>query len=287
MVKSYFISDQELIHLNQRGFIPGPEESEDQFLKRVEKLEIFFSYPPKKIDHYLTDGEWEGATKITKQLFDFGPDWIIGFYDNRNLSFFQGAATWIEKKEDVSIPLIQLRKKFFSGSFFYLYSREEVLAHEAVHAARSAFHEEKFEEIFAFYSSKNSFRRWMGPLFQKSWEAGVFIALLLIPFFVQISSLWFGFPDFLTWLFLLPLSYAFFLLTRLAFLKGRLNRYLKKLESLLGKEKALQVAFRSKDEEILNLARVNSEEIKTYFTRNKNETPRFRMIYLAYFHRFL
>ncbi|NGX38613.1 MAG: hypothetical protein K1000chlam2_01788, partial [Chlamydiae bacterium] len=156
---------------NQKGWIPGPLEEEKKFLKRIETLDHFFSNPPSDIDHFLTDADWTVAQEKTKALYDLSPDWIVAYYSNRNLPFFQGAATWITEKDTMRIPLVQLKEKFEEGSLMRLYRREEVLAHEAVHAARMQFDEPYFEEIFAYKTSPRSWRRFFGPLFQSSWES--------------------------------------------------------------------------------------------------------------------
>ena len=106
------ISDEELIQFNRRGWIPGPDESEGDYLKRIEIIEHHFSYPPLDLDDFLTDGDWENAREITTGLFDFSLDWALAYYSNRDLPFFQGAATWLLRKEGVEIPLIQLKKAF-------------------------------------------------------------------------------------------------------------------------------------------------------------------------------
>jgi hypothetical protein len=51
-----------------------------------------------------------------------------------------------------------------------IYSREEILAHEAVHGARSGFDENRCEEFFAYMTSEKKWRRVLGPILQRPWE---------------------------------------------------------------------------------------------------------------------
>ncbi|NGX60219.1 MAG: hypothetical protein KR126chlam3_01388 [Chlamydiae bacterium] len=250
---------------NERGWIPGPGEEEKIFEKRIEALDHFFSYPPEDIDHFLTDQDWTPAQETLKHLYDFSPDWIVAHYSNQKLSFFQGAATWITENNDLRIPLIQLREKFESGKLFGLYQRKEVLAHEATHAARMQFDEPLFEEIFAYKTSPRFWRRFLGPLFQHTWEAYTFIFLLLFPIAIEIALLF----DFelgpLIFLRFAPLVFFGYLLVRLIVLRATLGLALLRLRKFLkNPKKNWAVAFRLKDREIFQFALQTQEKLKQY-----------------------
>ena len=174
------LSDSELLSLHRRGLIPGPNEVEALFLERIDSIEAFSAAPPIDEKQALPMQDWKEANQLTDQLFDFKPDWMVAFYSDRHLPFWQGAATWIYETP-VRVPLLQLRKKFCKGSYLKMYTRSEVLAHEAAHAARMGFDEKKFEEILAYSTSKRSWRKWLGPLFRSSWESYVFVVLLAVP----------------------------------------------------------------------------------------------------------
>lgn len=232
-----------------RGWIPGPEEGEEQFLARVKALKHFFSYPPEDVDHFLTDRDWAGARAITERLYGFSPDWIVAHYSNAKLSFFQGAATWIIERNDLRIPLIQLKEKFESGSLHKMYHREEVLAHEAVHAARMQFDEPVFEEFFAYQTSPHWWRRLFGPIFQRQWEAYVFIVLLLIPLAVEVARF-------------IPFIFFGLLLIRLSFLHLTLALAMRKMKPMLkNPSKKWAAALFLKDREIFQFA-YSSKPIK-------------------------
>lgn len=206
------ISKADLIKSGERGWIPGPQETEEAFIKRIEKLHHFYENPPQECDQFLTDSDWVEPLKRVQALYAIKPDWIVAHYLNEKLPFYQGAATWILEKEGTRFPLIQLKKRFSKKNSSF---RSEILAHEAVHAVRLQFDEPFFEELFAYRTSRNFFRRFFGPLFHRNWEALVFILLFLLPLATEIGR--FATIDHWIWdlLFWLPWIYTAGLLVRL------------------------------------------------------------------------
>jgi hypothetical protein len=164
------ISDAQLLTWHKRGLIPGPDETEEAFLSRLEKLQ-HLSIEGLPIEQ----AAWQESYAITQPLFGIAPDWIAGCYSNRKLALWEGAATWIDAD---SIPRIQLKTAFCKGKYG-LHTREEVLAHEAIHAARMAFQEPQFEEMLAYATSKHAWKRWLGPLFQAPWETAALLISML------------------------------------------------------------------------------------------------------------
>lgn len=278
----FFIDSKMLQQRNERGWIPGPLEEKKDFEKRVEDLNHFFSNPPSDIDHFLTDRDWSRAKEITKHLYDFSPDWILAYYNNDKLSFFQGAATWISEKEDLRLPLIQLREKFEEGRLFKFYYREEVLAHEAVHAARMQFDEPLYEEIFAYKTSPGFFRRFFGPLFQRPWEAYFFIALLFIPLTIEIL-LFLGIEvGYFIYLSLIPAAFFAYLLLRLLALRSVLAIALHRMKQFLEHpSKNWALAFRLKDSEIFRFALQRKKKLTEYIL--KQSSLRWNLLKEIYF----
>jgi len=131
------LSDKELLLLNRQGLIPGPLESESDFIHRVAMTNRMQSECNIPVSHL----KWVQIHLIA--LFDFSPHFLPVFYSNRSLAPWQGAVSWIENSR---IRSIQLREGFRKGSYLGN-SREEILAHEFVHAARSAFNDSHFEEF--------------------------------------------------------------------------------------------------------------------------------------------
>ena len=109
------ITIDRLKELGEEGLIPGPQESEGDFVKRVDTL--------KKIFSSLKEGEYEPLT-CDFQGLGAEPRWIPQSYSNRRLLPWQGAAAWIFNTDDgIQFPLVQLRTGFKRGHFLF-YSRE-------------------------------------------------------------------------------------------------------------------------------------------------------------------
>lgn len=148
------MTDEELLRLNLQGFIPGPGETEESFRKRVRVAEG--GEPPS---------EW--VCLHLEQLFGFRPIGLSVVYSNQNLAPWQGAAVWVEGR---AVKSIQLREGLKKGVYLGLYEAQEILAHEAVHAARAAFDESVNEEFFAYMTSQKRWQRILGPIVRRPWE---------------------------------------------------------------------------------------------------------------------
>ena len=264
------IDDDALQTFNQNGFIPGPAEGEQAFLARVSELE----HLPHIHDEPLTDADWKGARALTRRLFDFSVKWVPAFYSDRGLPFWQGAAVWISTN---SHPVIQLKKAFRKGSYLGFYPREEVLAHEAAHAARLGFNEPRFEEILAYSTSKSPWRRWLGPLFRHSWESYFFVILLLLPLGVQVARLFYENSALLECLFYVPWAFALAMICRLSYHQRLLLRTLRHIAPLLKDPKqALAVSFRLTDQEITTFSALAAEDIRAYL--EQRDSLRLRVV---------
>ncbi|MDP1608345.1 MAG: hypothetical protein Q8L98_03410 [Chlamydiales bacterium] len=184
------MNDNELFALNQQGFIPAPEESEEDFLQRVSAAKNFFASPDDFFQgmQKVPDLDWDWARHRLKDLYDFQPFSAIAYYSNVKLTPWQAAASWIIDVRPGPLCAIQLRKRFNKGSYLGLYSRDEILAHEAVHAARCAFNEPASEEFFAYFTSNVKWRRVLGPIVQRPWEVFFFFGACLIGAFL--GSFW-------------------------------------------------------------------------------------------------
>lgn len=249
------MTDEELLLLNRKGFIPGPKEAEEAFFQRVEAVKKAFSH----LDCPLPSSHWDWVRLHLNKIFDFAPECLPAFYSNRSLAPWQGAASWIEEGGAVSI---QLREQFRKGSYLGIYQREEILAHEAVHAARAAFREGKYEEFFAYMTSETRWRRVLGPLVTRPWEVWPFLGFSLFgPFWegaFLAAALWLGIGF---W--------------RLSVRHRKLGKAANRLwEKTRNKEIVRAVLFRLTDEEIENLAK--GKEVGDH-------SLRWRAIRLAYF----
>ncbi len=161
------MTDADLLALDKIGFIPGPGETEESFLSRVDKAKKYF-----QSGGWIPPAHWDWVREYLDEMFNVKPLYICAFYSNRGLAPWQGAAAWIEGR---ALSSIQLRTGLKKGTYLGIYSREEILAHEAVHAARSGFDENRCEEFFAYMTSEKGWRRVLGPILQRPWEAWPFL----------------------------------------------------------------------------------------------------------------
>jgi hypothetical protein len=178
------IDDRSLLEYFHRGLIPGPAESEEAFLKRV-SLATPLAHP-----------EWNDV------VLPFKIDWVPIKYSNHQIAWWEGAATWISEED---LPAIQLRKNFEKGSFLG-YKRSEVLSHEAIHAVRMRFEEPHFEEVLAYSTAPQAWKRFFGPLFSRTWEPLVLMAAVALGIFwwwvpVILIGLSLGWLSYRQWIF--------------------------------------------------------------------------------------
>ena len=231
------MTDEELIVLNQSGFIPGPNESEKDFRHRIESTkQAFFKLGVSAIP----SSHWDWVGNKLRDLFGFTPSCLPAFYSNRSLRLWQGAAAWVERGQ---ILAIQLRESFKKGTFLGIYQRSEILAHESVHAARSAFPVDPWDEFFAYMTSEAVWRRVLGPIIRRPWEVWPFLIFCLLgamdPVFFLGSALWMGL--------------GFYRLIRSHRILHKASETLKKLGCVSGMARAL--CLRLTDSEIVNLSR--------------------------------
>jgi len=265
------ISNKELERFDALGLIPGPKEEDHAFIKRIEALEHFFSFPPDDITDFVTDGDWQEPQNKTRTIFGFSTDWIVAHYSDAKLPFFQGAATWICEKNGVRIPLIQLKKKLENGRLFRIYNRDEVLAHEAVHAARMQFDEPWFEEIFAYRTSSRFFLRCLGPIFQAPWETYLFLGLLFVPLSIEIIRTFFFESKLFFYLSALPAVFFVYSLIRLCIFRGILGLFFRRcIPFFQDPNKKWAVALRLTDTEICQFAFRSKKWIEAYFKKEKS-----------------
>lgn len=277
---------EEIIFLNRQGFIPGPGESKDTFLKRVHLTkELFFEGEnfflkrkisfPVSFEKKVKKPEFNWIRASLLNLFDISSFYATAYFDDTSLQFFQGAATWILDVEKVPLSFLQIREK----RKFIPFDMGEVLAHEMVHFSRIAFEEPKYEEFFAYLTSSSFLRKIFGPITSSVKEIYFFFSLLFLSF---ISSFFSSF--FYLCFSLFSATFLFLGLFRLAKRKFIFNRCFRKLKKMVGeKKKALYILFRLKDDEIDLFSYKKIQEIKDYIKKRKEIEFRWEYIWACYF----
>jgi len=286
------ISDENLIKFHEEGFVPGPNETEKAFLKRIETTKLFFENPHNYLkDNGLFDFFDQKASSAyldwvkirLKELFDVNPKYFCYFFKNKKLSFFQAAATWIIEKPDFRLPIVQLKTQLKKKRYLLFYSIDEILLHEAVHAARINFDEPNSEEYFAFSGSSSLIRRTLGPVIKNSKEVWVFFSLIGLGY---VSLLLF--PGAAVGAFLLAIMWASLGLFRLFFIRNNLYRAYRKLLKIASSRKlARYILFRLTDREIKFFAKKSFKEMIEYIQSEATSSLRWRVIKLKYLKQFV
>src|SRR3989338_7865210 len=252
------MTDADLLALDKNGLIPGPGETQEEFFQRADASKQKFEE-----GSWIPEPHWDWVRTHLYQMYAVKPFYICAFYSSRNLAPWQGAASWIQGRQ---LDSIQLRMSLRRGSYLGLYDREEILAHEAVHAARSGFQESRFEEFFAYMTSQKKWCRLLGPIVRKPWEVWPFLLFSLAGMFLH------GF-------YLAALLWLFLGLIRLY----RTHRVLKRagreiLQCVAEKRRMRSILFRLSDAEIVRFARGGS--IRHYAKEQKELRWRVIQAYL-------
>jgi hypothetical protein len=266
------ITDQQLITLSREGFIPGPEESIDQFERRVAACRAL--RPQDEISE-LSSAHPEALTQV-QTLFDVAPSWVPLVYSNRGMPPWQGAAACIaEASDNTDVVWIQLRRALRTRPRLWgLYTRDELIAHELAHVGRMAFNEPIFEELLA-YRTASPWRRHWAALIQTPLEALLLLLAFLVASLANTLILFFvpTLYSVLFWLQLLPFGLIFYLILRLSYRQRQLNR----CQYLLG----LPLTYRLTDAEIIRFGRMERAEITAYATQA--QSLRWRLLRAVYF----
>jgi hypothetical protein len=251
---------------DEKGLFVLPGESEKTYRMRVQSLDCTQS---NACDH-------AGARARVRELFSIDPTWVAISYSNDGLYPWEAACMWYD-----SVPSIQLRKVFEKKTHLLgLYAKDEVLAHEYIHAVRAPFGDSPFEEFFAYLVS-NRFRAFLGPLFQRPqdglWFVGTLLAACMSFTFSSLLE-----NEFLWGLFcffgLVFVSYFLFLAGRLGRLFWQFWRAWQHLLPLTEK-KAWPLMIRLNDEEIRLFSRLTTHEIAAYIIAQKKEDFRWQILF--------
>lgn len=215
----------------------------------------------------------EVAAAVSIPMYDLAVSWVPIEYSNAGLRPWEAGCTWYDEDPE-SCPTIQLNSHFEqSPTYLGIYHKDEVLAHEYVHAVRVGLGSNAFEEIFAYlvsYSRATSLfgkvaagiRVALGPLFEHTWES-----LVLVLFFVALMLAALG-ELYMQSSYILPVAVLAMTLT--AYFFARLSvRWLQwwrckwHLDSLL-KASSLPLMVRLTDDEIILFSHLQPAAIQEW-----------------------
>ncbi len=263
------LTDEELMDWNRKGKIPGPGETEEDFLRRILRSK------PERTKHSLSGEILREPLKKVEELFDIRPDWVNIDASGKGLRFSE-AAYCLVKGKDVTVTVRRnfMKKKKYLG----LYRRDEVIAHELAHAGRMAFEDSPLEELLAYKTSSGRHRFW-GPFFSGT---GLFpwIGLSLlngISFFPEYRK---GaiLPQYLV------IGYFLFLIGRFLRLHRLFHAVVKKFREMgLSEKGAFCVIYRLTYREMLLIGRFSPDQILSYVQEKREKELRWRLLHAAYF----
>ncbi len=235
--------------LDAAGLFPSPAETDEQFADRLRQLggelerlqeggsdllTIIQQSPP------LSREVREAAARLTWEKYRFRADWVPGWYSSRRTGRFSAGIVLVV---DGVLPLLFLHGNFAGKERRMGYDAPETLAHELVHAVRSAFPVSLYEEYFPCQVHASAFRRVCGNFFRR-WYLPLLLfgGVAMVPILAAAESLcW--------WL---PLIGALLVIGREMQILYRIRRASKKLQ-LMGME-PLPVLLRLSDQEIYETA---------------------------------
>ena len=255
--------------LDAEGMFPAPAESDGAFAARLEILSGELEALQNGSSDLLSliggsrplSGEIrEAAGRLTWEKYRFRAEWVPGWYSSRRTGFWSAG---ILLEVDGLLPLLFLHGKFARRRRRLGYDAAETLAHELIHAVRTAFPASVYEEYFPCQIHASAFRRECGNLFRK-W----YLPLLLFggaaaaPVLAAAGSAF--------WI--LPLAGPLLVIGR----EFQIRRRLRKAADALRREGAepLPVLLRLSDREIFDAAALSPAE----FMKRRNCSRRWQRL---------
>lgn len=246
--------------------IPTNFDAYGLFIKPCETASSYEARARPMLENRQTEPSFNHARSIVQKLFNADPVWVEVTYSNKDLYPWEIACTWYD-----TVPSIQLHTRFKrKKTVFWIYSEDDVLVHEYVHAIRAPLGDSIFEEFFSYHIS-NAFRRYVGPIFETPAESLLFVSL----FSATICA------AFVTDIFWIPFG-ALFLYFALRLIKRlyQFRRCLRHLSSITTSPLALMI--RLTDEEIIQYSKESPAEILRGIQEKKAGDFRWHMLYDSY-----
>ncbi len=276
-----------LVKLDSMGFIMGPKETPETFAARIRTLKANIA----KMDKSLADtGKYEvegvevsAKDRISRKLFDeaaeldrslygFSIDWVPGFFIDPFFLF--GGCAFAFYPEFFAMFII--RRSFRKHSKWFIYKRQELLAHELCHIARIALDSTLYEETFAYQVSPSALRRLLGGLFLRATDSYMFLGVTFLLLFAQVMRVYWlpGLPIAPFWG-LIALIFSWLAL-RYAWLMRTLSHARKNAARLFG-ENANKILFHCTDDEVKAWSKLDTKEKADQWIKQQ-EGPRWKVI---------
>lgn len=265
-----------LLRFDDHGIILGPDESTADLTARIRALhghlQAFRHQLGKQKAVQFLDIALHGRDKIpadvflaagdqTRVLYDFAIDWVPGFYTNYRMGLLFAGCAFFSVEDFFAVFII--RKAFQKRARWWIYGRDELLAHELCHIAHCAHYSPEYEELFAYQTSPSLFRRVIGGLLRTTTDTYLMLGATLLLLVAQIVNVFLGPPDY--WPRVVMPVVAGLLVAVIGLISARYRRVWRifsgarrNLAGLAGDHAAMGVLFRCSAEEIGVIARLRA-----------------------------
>lgn len=287
-----------LVELDRRGFIPAEAEDCADFAERLKRCReraagfdqsmtgenAAFQIPGDDLTLYPADripaDLFVGAGAVTNELYGFSINWVPGFFKDCGLLFGGGAYSF--PPDFFSIFIIN--ESFATQERWLIYGRQELLAHELCHVARSGFASPVCEELHAYQTAKTGFRRRFGGIVHRERDSYLFLGTALVLLAGQFARVFVGsLSGMPIWPFWIPFVLCSgFLLWRHLGLLRRYDQAGNRLATACLPGKSRHILFRCTDTEIFELAGLAHAELPAWLAA-RPDTPRWRVIKARFF----
>lgn len=281
-----------LATLDGRGFLIGAEEGAVAYAERVRSLrnrlagmeetlarQGFYEVEGLKFpgDMRIPQELVADVSPVTREHYGFGIDWVPGFFADQSFGWLFGGCAYYFDPEFFAIFVI--RRSFEKRNRWLMYNRDELLAHELCHVARSGLKSAFFEEEFAYGISQSGFRRTVGGLFRTGREAFYILGAALLLLAVQIVQLFFW-PRLPIWPFwLLMAGIVAYLVAQLLQLRKQIKAARRNLGKIAG-DRTEPILFRCTDAEILEIAATgDAGRLRAWLDGKRQNSLRWQVIH--------
>ena len=134
----------------------------------------------------IPDEIMKESAEATETLFRFSANWAPGFFLSKSLGILWGGCTL--SFPDTHLSVFIIRANFATSPKWFIYRRDELLAHELCHAARSPLGGDSFAEHFAYMTSTSILRRYLGNCFRRASDAFLFIVPVFVLLLAQLAT---------------------------------------------------------------------------------------------------
>ncbi len=282
---------QALSELDAAGIIVRPGETFQEFKTRLgshlmslddfnrsirttgefDLFEDFTLYEKDRIGDEIV----QEAAAVTEKLYRFSINWVPGFFLSKSIGpLWAGYAIHIPEEH---LTVFLIRKNFAARKRWFIYRREELMAHELCHAARSPLKDFAFEEFFAYQTAPSIVRRYLGNCFRTQLDALLFVLPVMLLLAVQLVDTFTSYRMPVTIFWIIALACPAFMLIRNQLARNCYYKAHKALSRLPGTIPG-PVLFRCTSQEIKEISHRRDDALLDYIKERMNSELRWKII---------